>query len=68
MPLVRQSVYSRLAGYPDTNEADRLARDPAMRLVVSRRASGKQAAARNTVGRFETETLSVEDNREGWRR
>ena len=65
VPLLRQSVYSRLAGYPDTNDADRLARDPALRLVVSRRASGKQAAARNTVGRFETEILSAEDNREG---
>ena len=37
VPLVRQSVYSRLAGYPDTNDADRLARDPTMRMVVSRR-------------------------------
>ena len=63
--LLRQSVYSRLAGYPDTNDADRLARDPAPRLVVSRRASGKQAAGRNTVGRFETEILSAEANREG---
>jgi len=59
-PLLRQSVYSRLAGYPDTNDADRLARDPAMRLVVSRRASDQQAAARNTVGRFETEILSAD--------
>ena len=25
----RPSLYSRLAGYPDTNDADRLARDPA---------------------------------------
>jgi len=65
VPLVRQSVYSRLAGYPDTNDADRLARDPTMRLVVSRRASDRQAAARNTVGRFETEILSTEGNREG---
>ena len=65
VPLVRQSVYSRLAGYPDTNDADRLARDPAMRLVVSRRASDRQAAARNTVGRFETEILSAKGNPEG---
>ena len=65
VPLVRQSVYSRLAGYPDTNDADRLARDPAMRLVVSRRASDRQAAARNTVGRFETEMLCADDNRTG---
>ena len=63
--LLRQSVYSRLAGYPDTNDADRLARDPTMRLVVIRRASDRQAAARNTVGRFETEILSAKGNREG---
>lgn len=59
VPLLRQSVYRRLAGYPDTNDADRLAQDPALRLVVSRRASGKQAAARNTVGRSETDILSA---------
>ena len=29
--LVRQSVYSRLAGYEDTNDAERLAQDPATR-------------------------------------
>ena len=68
VPLVRQSVYSRLAGYPDTNDADRLARDPAMRLVVSRRASDRQAAARNTVGRFETEILSAMATGKDWRR
>jgi len=33
--LLRQSVYSRLAGYPDTNDADRLARDPTMRCLCS---------------------------------
>jgi len=30
VPLLRQSVYSRLAGCEDTNDAVRLARDPAM--------------------------------------
>jgi hypothetical protein len=63
--LLRQSVYSRLAGYPDTNDADGLARDPALRLGVSRRARNKQAAARNTVGRFETDILATDDNRSG---
>src|SRR3954449_13163487 len=30
----RQSVFGRLAGYEDANDADRLAHDPAMRWVV----------------------------------
>jgi hypothetical protein len=30
--LLRQSIYCRLAGYEDTNDAERLALDPAMRL------------------------------------
>ena len=34
MRLPRQSVYSRLAGYEHTNEAERLAVDPAMPQVV----------------------------------
>ena len=34
VPLLRQSVYARLAGYEDTNDALKLARDPAMQAVV----------------------------------
>ena len=30
VPLLRQSVYSRVAGYEDTNDAERLAQQPAM--------------------------------------
>ncbi len=41
---MRQSVYSRLAGYEDTNDADRLSVDPAMRHVVGGRASEHSAS------------------------
>jgi hypothetical protein len=33
--LLRQSVFGRLAGYEDVNDADRLALDPVMRQVVA---------------------------------
>ena len=32
--LLRQSVFGRLAGYEDVNDAERLCRDPAMRWVI----------------------------------
>ena len=35
--LLRQSTFGRLAGYPDVNDADRLARDPVMRQIVGGR-------------------------------
>ncbi len=38
--LLRQSIYSRLAGYDDTHGAERLSVDPAMRQIVGGRATG----------------------------
>ena len=63
-PLLRQSIYGRLAGYEDVNDAERLCVDPAMRHVVGGRASQpeKQAASTSEVGRFETEILSTKEN------
>src|SRR5437667_7638129 len=34
--LFRQSIYSRLAGYEDTNDAERLAEDPTFRMLAAR--------------------------------
>ena len=56
--LLRQSVYSRLAGYEDTNDAERLSVDPAMRYVVGERAKDKKAASAIQIGRFETKILT----------
>ena len=44
--LLRQSVYSRLGGYEDVNDADRLSVDPAMRAITRRLKEHKNAASR----------------------
>ncbi len=64
LPLIRQSIYSRLAGYEDVNDAERLCVDPAMRHIVGGRASQpeKMAASSSELGRFETEMLGSRRN------
>jgi hypothetical protein len=60
--LLRQSVFGRLAGYEDVNDASRLCRDPAMRWVVGGWAITGSAASASQMGRFETEWLSRGEN------
>jgi hypothetical protein len=55
---LRQSVFGRLAGYEDVNDADRLAHDPAMRWIIGGRAVAQTAASTSQMGRFETEGLT----------
>lgn len=60
--LLRQSLFSRLAGYEDVNDATRLCRDPVMRQVVGDRAVKRGAASASAMGRFETKMLTRPDN------
>src|SRR5215210_218680 len=59
---LRQSVFARLAGCEDVNDADRLAHDPAMRWIVGGRAVMQNAASTSQMGRFETKVLTQEAN------
>src|SRR5215813_1864173 len=63
--LVRQSIYSRLAGYEDTNDAERLAEDPTFRMLASRERRGTSVALTSTLHWFETEVLLEERNYQG---
>ena len=60
--LLRQSIYSRLAGYEDVNDAERLSVDPVMRHIVGGRAADRSAASTSQVNRFETDTLVHSQN------
>src|SRR5262245_1973327 len=59
---LRQSVFGRLAGYEDVNDADRLGRDPAMRWIVGGRAVTEHAASTSQMGRFETGAMTATAN------
>src|SRR3954451_6022163 len=59
---LRQSVFGRLAGYEDVNDADRLAHDPALRWIVGGRPVTQTAASASQMGRFATEVLTQKAN------
>src|ERR1019366_1839380 len=60
--LLRQSVYSRLAGYEDVNDAERLSQDPTLRLMGSEKIWDRGATLTSRLQTFETEMLAKEEN------
>jgi hypothetical protein len=60
--MLRQSVFGRLAGYEDVNDAERLRHDPAMRWIVGEKAVSGRGASASQMGRFETRWLAAKRN------
>jgi hypothetical protein len=60
--MLRQSVFGRLSGYEDVNDAGQLGRDPAMRWIVGGKAVEREAASTSQMGWFETEWLASDEN------
>jgi DDE family transposase len=63
--LLRQSIYSRMAGYEDVNDAERLSQDPTFRLIGSEKIWERGAALTSRLQSFKTELLTQEENLAG---
>jgi len=63
--LLRQSVYSRLAGYEDLNDAARLSADPTFRLLGSEKVWERGVALTCKLHWFETDLLARKENLTG---
>ena len=63
--LFRQSVNSRLAGYEDENNAERLSQDPTFRLIGSEKIWKRGAALTSRLQSLETELPADEENLAG---
>jgi hypothetical protein len=63
--LLRQSIYSRIAGYEDVNDAERLSQDPTFRLIGSEKIWERGAALTSRLQSFETDLLTQEENLAG---
>jgi hypothetical protein len=60
--LLRQSVCSRIAGYEDVNDAERLSQDPTFRLTGSEKMWDRGAALTSRLQTFETEMLAEDES------
>jgi Transposase DDE domain group 1 len=63
--VLRQSVYSRLAGYAEVNDAERVSADPTFRLIGSENIWERGAALTSRWHAFEAERLAEADNLAG---
>src|SRR4030088_3193646 len=59
--MLRQSVFGRLAGYEDVNDAERLRHDPAMRWIVGGKAAHGPAVSPSQMAPLETKWLTAEN-------
>lgn len=60
--MLRQSLFGRLAGYEDVNDALRLRHDPAIRYIIGGKATKGSGASPSQMGRFETNCLARPEN------
>lgn len=60
--LLQQSIYGRLAGYAEVNDAERLSHDPTFRLIRSRKIWERGAALTSRLRSFETGVPTQEEN------
>jgi hypothetical protein len=60
--MFRQSIFGRLAGYEDVNDALRLRHDPVMRWIIGDKATTRSGASPSQMGRFETTWLAKPEN------
>jgi hypothetical protein len=65
LDLLRQSIYSRPAGYWDVNDAERLRQVPTFRLIGSSKLPQRGAALNSRLQSFETELLTEAGNLAG---
>src|ERR1022692_2092438 len=63
--MLRQSIYSRLAGYEDLNDAERLSQDPTFRLIGSEKIRDRGADLPSRLHWFETQVLTQAANLSG---
>ncbi len=57
--MIRQSIFGRLAGYEDVNDALRLRHDPAMRWIIGAKATTRNRVRRQAVTNLRLESKNV---------